>query len=161
VVDGALAGDSPDVGRALALSSRAPTGALALVIVGDLAGLPIWALAGGIPVPPVQGSPRSGVVISAVLIERDPVWAGQVMAHEIGHALGLFHTTEAQLDEHGRPVADQLDDTAVCSTDANGDGLLQPTECAAGNLMFWSASRGATALTSQQGAIARRSALTR
>jgi hypothetical protein len=170
LVDPALAGDSPDVGRALALSAGAPPGALTLVVVGDVVvsgGYPIWALAGGIPVPPVLGTPRSGVVVSAVLVERDPVWAGQVMAHEIGHALGLFHTTEAALGEDGRSVGDGLDDTALCPAAADRsprDGVLSPEECdgdGAGNLMFWSASRGATALTPGQGEIARRSALTR
>jgi hypothetical protein len=145
-VDPALAGESPMVARALALTALAPTGTLTLIVVADLAvvgpGYPIWALSAGIPVPPASGA---GVVVSAVLLAHDPVWAGQVMAHEMGHALGLYHTTEAALDG-AAPLTDQIDDTGDHDS---------------GNLMFWSAVRGATALTEGQGSIARRSALAR
>jgi hypothetical protein len=167
-VDAALASDSPMVGEALALSARAPADALCLVVVGDVAvagpGYPIWALSGGIPIPPVNGTPRSGVVVSAVLLQHDPLWAGQVMAHEMGHALGLYHTTEAALDG-GLPLGDQIDDTPGCPASADrapADGMLGAAECDrfdAGNLMFWAAVRGATSLTPGQGALARRSAL--
>jgi hypothetical protein len=171
-VDAELAGDSPDVGRALALASAVPAGTLALVVVGDVAvagGYAIWALAGGIPVPPLAATPRSGVVVSAFLVQRDPVWAGQVMAHEIGHALGLFHTTEAALSGSGRdrPIGDGVDDTPLCPAAADRsprDGVLSAAECDgadASNLMFWSVPRGATALTAGQGDLARRSVLAR
>jgi hypothetical protein len=169
-VDPALASDSPMVARALALSARAPADALSLVLVGDVAvagpGYPIWAVAGGIPVPPVSGTPRSGVVVSAVLLERDPLFAGQVMAHEMGHALGLYHTTEGELDG-GEAIGDQIDDTTGCPASADlgpQDGMLDAQECDpfdTSNLMFWTAVRGATALTPGQAAIARRSALAR
>jgi hypothetical protein len=168
VVDPALGSDSPAVGRVLRLSSNGPPGALALVVVSDVsvAGQGIWALAGGIPVPPVNGTARSGVVVSAVLVTRDPAFAGQVIAHEIGHALGLYHTTEGPLDGGGA-LHDQLDDTPACPADADrdpADGVLSATECAThdvGNLMFWSAVRGGARLTPGQADIARRSALAR
>jgi hypothetical protein len=167
-VDPALGSDSPAVGAALRLSERAPPGTLALVVVRDLtlAGgeLGLWALAGGIPVPPRGGTGRSGVVVGAQLLARDPIWGGQVIAHEIGHALGLYHTTERPLA--GGAIHDQIDDSAECpaAADHDGDAALSAAECDdhdAANLMFWATPRGATRLTSGQAEMARRSALVR
>jgi hypothetical protein len=173
-VDAALGNDSPMVGQALSLSARAPADALTLVVVGDVAvagpGYPIWALAGGVPVPPISGTPRSGVVVSAVLLRQDPVWAGQVMAHEMGHALGLYHTTEGALESAGGvpvSIGDPVDDSPACPASADvapADGTLTARECDAydaGNLMFWSPVRGATRLTGGQAGLAHRSALAR
>jgi hypothetical protein len=166
-VDAALGNDSPMVAAALSLSARAPADTLPLVVVGDVAvagpGYSIWALSGGIPVPPVNGTGHSGVVVSGVLLQQDPLLAGQVMAHEMGHALGLFHTTEGEL-VGGSAIHDQIDDTPACPAGADrppGDGTLTERECEghdAGNLMFWTAARGATLLTPGQAAVARGSA---
>jgi hypothetical protein len=166
-VDAALGNDSPMVAAALALSARAPADALALVVVGDVAvagpGYSIWALSGGIPIPPINGTGHSGVVVSAVLLQQDPLLAGQVMAHEMGHALGLFHTTEGDLVA-GAAVTDQVDDTPACPAGADrapADRTLTASECEghdADNLMFWTAARGATRVTPEQGDLARRSA---
>jgi hypothetical protein len=168
-VDPTLGSDTPAVGEALLLSRQAAPGTLALVVVGNLtlpgSDLGLWALSGSIPVPPLQGTPRSGVLVSASFLRRDPGLGGQILAHEVGHALGLFHTTERPLI-NGMPIHDQLDDTAACTAaaDADHDGFLDARECAgqdAGNLMFWATPRGATALTPGQGEVARRSALVR
>jgi hypothetical protein len=168
-VDPALGSDSPMVGSALRLSTNAAAGTLALVVVGDLAlaggDLGLWAITGSIPVPPQQGTPRSGVLVSAAFLRRDPTLGGQILAHEVGHALGLYHTTERPL-EGGAPIHDQLEDTAACpaSADRDGDGFLDASECSghdAANLMFWATARGATRLTPAQGELARRSALVR
>jgi hypothetical protein len=145
-IDPALGSDSPAVGEVLRLSQMSAPGALSLVVVGDLSiagGDSLWALSGGVPVPPIAGTARSGVVVSAALVMRDPVWAGQIIAHEVGHALGLYHTSE---DPAAGAIHDQIDDTA------DGDAT---------NLMFWSTPRGATRLTAGQAELARRSALTR
>jgi hypothetical protein len=165
-VDPALASESPMVAQALALSSLAPARTLSLIVVGDLAvtggpGYPIWALSAGIPVSPASDA---AILVSAVLLKHDPSWAGQVVAHEIGHALGLYHTTEAVLDG-ATSISDQIDDTRACPASADrspADQVLSPGECDrhdTANLMFWSAVRGATLLTSGQAALARRSAL--
>jgi hypothetical protein len=112
--------------------------------------------------------------VSGALLKQDARFAGQIIAHELGHALGLFHTSEAPLRpaSHGsggegrEGIYDGLADTAMCSAtaDKNGDGVLSSNECRgddARNLMFWGTPRGATDLTPQQADIAVRSLLTR
>jgi hypothetical protein len=77
------------------------------------------------------------------------------MAHEAGHYLGLFHTTEAEAT-----LFDPLDDTPQCerARDDNGDGLLDYGECrgaGAENLMFWAAGK-VEDLSPHQGFVMRR-----
>ena len=62
---------------------------------------------------------------------------GETVAHEMGHWLGLFHTTEAAGSSF-----DPLSDTAQCpiSLDGDSDGKVYAEECegyGADNLMFW------------------------
>ena len=62
---------------------------------------------------------------------------GETVAHEMGHWLGLFHTTEA-----AGASFDPLSDTAQCpsSLDGDNDGKVYAEECdgyGADNLMFW------------------------
>ena len=74
-------------------------------------------IAGGVPGPAFLGpSYRSGVAIATFEISEDD-HLGNVMAHEVGHYLGLFHSTEKDAIFH-----DTLDDT-------EDDDW--------GNLMFW------------------------
>lgn len=77
----------------------------------------------------LHGSASSGLVFSSSSLgSRDGNrYVGQTLAHEIGHYLGLFHTTEVR--NLGR---DQLDDTPTCPEIGNGD-----PSCPDGtNLMF-------------------------
>lgn len=109
-------------------------------------------IASGIPGPhAMPGTGASGVAIAADLIPRDQL--AIVLAHEIGHFCGLFHTSE--LDGS---VNDPLPDTEECraSRDVDGDGFLLPEECmgaGADNVMFWAGS--GRALTPEQGTIYR------
>jgi hypothetical protein len=175
-IDPGRGSDSPTVALLLPMSKRgdgAEVG-LPLFIVSDIItgpGASIWALAGGIPVPPVSGTVRSGVILNGQLIEHEPDRAGQVLAHEAGHAMGLYHTTEPRFlarvsGAQPGPIHDQIDDTPECPilADKDDSGSLENVECRdfdAGNLMFWSVTRSSVRLTAGQADIARRSAITR
>ncbi len=81
------------------------------------------------------------------------------LAHEIGHFLGLSHTTEADGSNH-----DPIADTSECTLadDADSDHALSLHECEqadASNLMFWLGV--GTSLTEEQGAILRSNPLAR
>ncbi len=121
-------------------------------IVGGRAGYIILGIAGGIPGPPgLHGTTHSGVAVTMVNFERDPKQLALTMAHEGGHFLGLFHTTEAE-----GTAFDPLEDTAECSnsSDRDGDGVVSYQECGgrgAENLMFWAAGDDAEQVTGDQG----------
>jgi hypothetical protein len=97
---------------------------------------------GGIPgASSVQGMFGSGILLALGPVDKDgqidTYGLGVALAHEVGHALGLAHTTEKSGALH-----DHLDDTPECppSADHDGDGQLLGTECLdydGANLMFW------------------------
>jgi hypothetical protein len=104
-------------------------------IVGDMGDY--IGIAGGIPGPiGLHGTDRSGLALAADLM-GDLVDGDQVLLHEIGHYLGLFHTSESS-----GTVLDPLSDTPACDLqyDTDSDGVLGTQECeghGAENLMFW------------------------
>lgn len=107
----------------------------------------------GLPGPAgLHGTPASGVVFTSEYMGRSVpsrfdntdvdgnLFTGLIIAHEVGHYLGLFHTTEQQ----GRG-ADPLDDTPEC------DGGDFPQDCPdLNNLMFPLAGDGHTEITPDQ-----------
>ena len=94
----------------------------------------IAGLAGGIPGPPLQvGGAQSGVAVSLALGPAEDDRLGVVIAHELAHFLGLFHTVEAAAPG-ADPLLDQLDDT-----DAGGQWL-----------MHWSPQADSTAFSAEQ-----------
>lgn len=94
----------------------------------------IAGLAGGIPGPPLQvGGAQSGVAVSLALGPAEPDRLGIVIAHELAHFLGLFHTVEAAAPGQDA-LQDQLDDT-----DSDGHWL-----------MHWSPQADSTALSAEQ-----------
>jgi len=125
-------------------------------IVGGRAGYIILGISGGIPGPPgLHGSSHSGVAVTMTDFRHHPEQLGMTMAHEGGHYLGLFHTTEAE-----GTAFDPLSDTPECdnSRDRNGDGILDYGECAgvgAENLMFWAAGTEAKEVSNDQGFVLR------
>jgi hypothetical protein len=101
----------------------------------------------------LHGTRSSGVAI-AVDVLGGPEDVGRVLAHEIGHFLGLFHTTDTS-----GPLGEPLTDTLECplSRDADGDGISSVEECGdhgADNLMFWTFGAG-DSLSAQQSSVIR------
>lgn len=117
------------------------------------------ALSGGIPAAlPVPGTETAGIVVGAEVAGGA---LGMVIAHEVGHTLGLFHPTEFD-----GTVLEPLGDTPICpiDADADGDGILSADECVgrgADNPLFWSLDRVGTTLTPDQAAVVRRSPVLR
>jgi hypothetical protein len=126
----------------LVRSISAGAGANGLEILGIADGIP-----GRISLP---NRLRSGVAVTMAYYQEDPESVGFTMAHEGGHFLGLFHTSERDGSQH-----DPLPDTPQCliSADTNNDGLLDANECAgsgAQNVMFWLSAPSAVQLTQNQ-----------
>lgn len=74
---------------------------------------------------------------------------GATIGHELGHQLGLFHTTEGDGSQH-----DPIGDTPECR--ANGEA--DPDRCPDGELMmFWTpGSRPQTRISATQAEVMRR-----
>lgn len=121
-------------------------------------GATILGLAGGPPgAAAVHGTSKSGVIVSAIDYAAAPTDVGKIMAHEGGHFLGLFHTTEKDGSRQ-----DILNDTPVCplSADSNADGTLNSSECGgqgAENVMWWTLNDSDPTLSSDQSWVLRRS----
>lgn len=119
-------------------------------------GATILGLSGGPPgAAAVHGTSKSGVVVSTVDLAAAPADVGKILAHEGGHFLGLWHTTEKDGQRD-----DPLGDTPECppSADADGNGTLNSTECGgqgAENVMWWTLTTGDATLSNDQGFVLR------
>lgn len=145
-------------------------------------------IAGGIPgLPGFTGTKASAMTVfiephrttgsaGSLLSNSDLTFVGNTMAHEAGHFLGLFHTSESTGSTNTSGLnytRDPLIETPYCGTARASflvnDGYIAPQEClgtgiidASGyNMMFW-ASDGITnqnQITGEQGWIIRRNPL--
>lgn len=158
-----IKGPASELSRMFTLSGQAEalgcTGGPALnffmvqEVIGGRVGFVLLGHAGGIPGPAIHGTSQSGVAVTTINLRLKPRQLGLTMAHEGGHYLGLFHTTEAE-----GMAFDPLPDTPECGPDedVDADGVVSYDECLdadAANLMFWSAGRAASQLSGDQGFI--------
>lgn len=147
-----------DLGTMMKLSGhpQASDGAINLFFVqsivgGSLGGYIILGESAGIPGVPVRGSSGSGAGVTMADFPANLDEIAETIAHESGHWLGLFHTTES----NGQSF-DPLPDTPQCPAatfDLNHDNIVDATECAAvdgTNLMFWSSQSLTPVLTPNQ-----------
>lgn len=149
-------GKDSELRKLFELSGGAPNTWLNFFMVREIKGggfgFTILGIAGGIPgIPFVQGTNASGVAVTAMDLSANPSSVARTMAHEGGHWLGLWHTTEQNGQLH-----DPLSDTPECAPtlDTNADKILSSTECkgnGAENLMFWQAGPTASTLSGNQG----------
>jgi hypothetical protein len=130
-----------------ALVSQGVTDAVNLFFIEDYAGigwLNVLGNAAGIPGSMGIANAWNGVLNSLTAHASgstlDAQLLGETAAHEMGHQLGLFHTTEK-----GGTEFDIITDTAECpksSRDNNSDGQMSAEECdgyGGENVMFWTA----------------------
>jgi hypothetical protein len=143
IIDTADAFEVDEHSQLLSLSKSLPksnTGVNFFFVKG-FTGWGLLGKAGGIPGPPVHGTYGSGVAVSLA----DYFEGGQdgkkltahAMVHELGHQIGLFHTSEQT-----GSMFDPLSDTPKCANDFNGDGMVDFGECIGKgntNVMFWMA----------------------
>ncbi|HIA57209.1 MAG TPA: hypothetical protein EYN97_07320 [Candidatus Lambdaproteobacteria bacterium] len=129
-----------------ALVSQGGTAAVNLFFIEDYSGSWSGVLGNAAGIPGSMGIANSwnGVLNSlsahASGTTLDSQLLGETAAHEMGHQLGLFHTTE-----QGGTEFDIISDTAECpksSRDNDSNGKMSAEECegyGAENVMFWTA----------------------
>jgi hypothetical protein len=142
--------------RLFALSAGLDQGGLNVFLVRSMG--PLLGISGATPgALGLHGSGLSGVAIALEPVGLEH--ADRALFHELGHQLGLFHTSESD----GSSV-EPLVDTPVCGAehDLDGDGVVRASECdgfGADNLMFWEGV--GDRLSSEQRAILARSLVLR
>ncbi len=127
--------------------------------ITDNDGATILGQAAGPPgAPAVGGTSKSGAVVTVgYLADGDTDTEARIIAHEVGHFMGLFHPTEKDGSGH-----DPLSDTPECTSDADGNGVYATNECGgqgADYLMWWAASETSTQTSGDEAWVVQRSAL--
>ncbi|MED5436363.1 MAG: M12 family metallo-peptidase [SAR324 cluster bacterium] len=126
-----------------ALVSQGVKGVVNLFFIKDFSSSGILGIAAGMPGSMGIANSWNGVLIGLMAHASESTLNSQLLgetaAHEMGHQLGLFHTTEM-----GGTVFDILTDTPECSNsrDNDGDGKMSAEECedyGGENIMFWTA----------------------
>lgn len=102
----------------------------------------ILGISGGIPGPAgIMGTEKSGVAIAVKPNPQAPANFNQVMAHEMGHFLGLFHTSEQNFG-FGAQIHDQMPDTIDNDTsflmhNSGGGSTISPGQTRTMRLNPW------------------------
>ncbi len=134
-----------------------------LFLVDDMRfqGSDVLGISAGLPgAAGLHGNPREGLVFQTADLGMDDDYVAHILAHEVGHFLGLRHTTEVVMGTSAEAkvdammgASDPIEDTPVCDD-------IQHTayDCPdADNLMFPAAPRPGThvdpQLTAGQGAV--------
>ncbi len=136
-----------------ALIARGGTDTVNLFFVDDFSEYGALGIASAIPGSMGVAGGFNGILIGLSPHKKgsllDTNFLGETSAHEMGHFLGLFHTTEAD-----GVTFDPLDDTPSCSIgrDANRSGSVEVDDCSgsgADNLMFWTPFTGSGSRVTQ------------
>ena len=93
------------------------------ILLGQTSGLLLGVSAGVPGAPGMHGNANNGLVFRVVDLNAKPDFVAHIMAHEVGHFLGLRHTTEILngIDSEAAAaydaivgLTDPLSDTPVC-----------------------------------------------
>jgi hypothetical protein len=91
----------------------------------------IGGIAGGLPGPPLRPSTlNSGVAVALEPANEDPAVLAHVMAHEGGHWLGLFHTSEitGSEDQHPETPSGEAGNLHLMYPAVGGGTMISPSQ---------------------------------